>query len=96
MAKEWARQFYNSKAWKNTRRYILNRDKYTCVYCYNRAEEVHHIIELTPSNINDVNISLNPDNLISLCSDCHKKITKGAGDIQEGYIFNEKGEVVRI
>lgn len=52
------------------------RDKYLCQRdgCYNPAEEVHHIKELTPENINDVNISLNLDNLICLCYECHKKI----------------------
>ena len=96
MAKEWARQFYNSKAWRETRKQILRRDLYTCAYCYDRAEEVHHIIELTPGNINDTNITLNPDNLLSLCHNCHTKITQGsAGDIQEGYIFDEDGMVIR-
>lgn len=78
MAKEWAKWFYNSKEWKETRKYILKRDRYTCRQpgCYRIAEEVHHIEELTPENINDINISLNPKNLIALCSDCHKAITK--------------------
>ena len=78
MAKEWAKWFYNSKEWKSTRIYILKRDRYTCRQpgCYNTAGEVHHIKELTAENINDVNISLNPKNLIALCGDCHKAITK--------------------
>lgn len=96
MAKQWAKAFYNSKAWRGTRAYVLNRDRYTCAYCYGRAEEVHHVIELTPTNIGDVNISLNPDNLISLCGECHKKITKGAGDIKEGYVFDEEGQAIKL
>lgn len=75
---------------------MLRRDLYTCVYCYARAEEVHHVIELTPDNINDISIALNPDNLISLCHDCHTKITQGfTGDIQEGYYFDDEGQVIR-
>jgi 5-methylcytosine-specific restriction endonuclease McrA len=35
------------------------------------AVEVHHITELTPDNINDPSVSLNLDNLVSLCKDCH-------------------------
>ena len=31
----------------------------------------HHIIELTLDNIDDVNITLNPDNIEVLCEDCH-------------------------
>lgn len=40
---------------------------------YTPAEEVHHIIELTPENINDPNITLNPSNLVALCRECHRK-----------------------
>ena len=95
MAKEWARAFYNSKAWKQCRREVLRRDLYTCADCTDRASEVHHIIELTPDNIHDINIALNPDNLISLCHDCHAKITKGStGDIIEGYAFDDNGQVI--
>ena len=56
---------------------------------------MHHVIELTPENINDISIALNPDNLISLCHDCHTKITQGStGDIQDVYIFDDEGNVV--
>lgn len=97
MAKDWAKQLYNSKAWKECRKQVLRRDMYTCAYCHSRAEEVHHVISLTPSNINNIYISLNPDNLISLCHDCHTKITQGyTGDINDGYVFDENGNVVLI
>ena len=36
------------------------------------AEEVHHIKELTPDNIDDASVSLNIDNLVSLCRECHQ------------------------
>ena len=36
------------------------------------AVEVHHITELTPDNINDPSVSLNLDNLVSLCRECHR------------------------
>ncbi len=69
---------------------------YTCAYCNSRAEEVHHIVELTPDNINDINVSLNPDNLLSLCHDCHTKVTKGyTGDIRDGLVFDDDGQVIR-
>ena len=78
MAEQWAQAFYNSTAWRKQRKYILARDHFTCteVGCHMPAEEVHHIIELTKDNINDVNICLNENNLRSLCHDCHTKITK--------------------
>jgi len=95
MAKEWARAFYASKIWRDTRRYVLHRDHYTCVDCCGRAEEVHHKIELTPKNINDPNISHKPDNLESLCHYCHTRRTKGSSDIRDGYVFNEDGYAER-
>jgi 5-methylcytosine-specific restriction endonuclease McrA len=95
MAKSYAIQFYNSKHWRNVRKEVLRRDMYTCCDCHSRASEVHHIIELTPSNIHDVSIALNPDNLRSLCHDCHDKVTKGQdGDIVGDYVFDDAGNVV--
>lgn len=78
MAHEWAKGFYNSTAWKKQREYILKRDNYTCTEkgCHATATEVHHIIELTKDNINDINICLNEKNLRSLCHNCHTRITK--------------------
>lgn len=55
----------------------MRRDAFLCVDCLKRgkiipAEEVHHIIPLTPENISDLNISLGSDNLVSVCRECHK------------------------
>lgn len=75
--KDWARSLYSSAAWKNIRGYVFHRDQMLCQDClkkgiYTPAEEVHHIVELTPSNVSDPNIALNADNLISLCRECHR------------------------
>lgn len=79
MAKEFSKAFYKSDVWREVRESILKRDRYICqaAGCHNPAEEVHHKIRLTPDNINDPNITVNPKNLISLCGDCHKIIHKG-------------------
>ena len=42
------------------------------VFTYNNLE-VHHIIKLTESNVNDPSVSLNTANLMALCEDCHDK-----------------------
>ena len=94
MAQPWARAFYLSKLWRQQRQHALNRDRYSCVDCGGRAEEVHHIVELTPENITDYNVALNLDNLVSLCFDCHQKRHRGAGDVVEGFVFDEDGQVV--
>jgi hypothetical protein len=95
MAKDFARSFYKSKAWRNARAYVLRRDLFSCHDCGCRATEVHHLTELNPDNINDPAISLNPDNLVSLCSVCHKKRTLGKGDVADGLEFDENGQVVK-
>ena len=95
MAREFAIGFYQSKAWRIVRELVLRRDHFTC-HCHGRAEEVHHIIELTPENINDPNVALNPDNLVSLCHDCHTKETKGVSDVADGYVFDERGYIVPL
>ena len=75
--RDFARKFYGSQAWKNVRDFCKKRDRYLCQDClkkhlYRPADEVHHIIELSPENIDDPEISLNPDNLVSLCHECHE------------------------
>ena len=78
MARSTLKRFYDSTAWKRQRMHILQRDNFTCTEkgCYATATEVHHIIELNEQNINDINITLNENNLRSLCHDCHTRITK--------------------
>ena len=76
LMQEYAKRFYKSRAWQNTRAAAWSRDKGLCVDCLRKgiikpAEEVHHVEEITPDNINDPAITLNLDNLVSLCKDCH-------------------------
>ena len=93
--KEWARGFYKSQAWKAIRQTAISRDHYLCRDClakgrYTPAEEVHHIIELTPENISDPKVSLNLDNLVSLCRVCHQARHSGK---ELRYIVDEMGRV---
>lgn len=76
MAKAFARKFYSSKIWQECRNEYARRHHYLCERCLSRGlfvpgVIVHHKIELTPENINDASITLNPDNLELLCRDCH-------------------------
>ena len=95
MGREVRKWFYNSKAWRATRQQALFRDGYTCQICGARATEVHHLIELDNENIHDQNISLNLDNLQSLCHDCHARITwqqkYGRKDCDKKYYFDDDG-----
>ena len=98
MAQEWAASFYASPEWHKVRDYVRMRDNYTCQRCHRPMQEVHHKIHLTKANIWDVNITLNPDNLISLCRDCHFRIHEedaGRGQAcDQDYEFDESGQLV--
>ncbi len=100
MARQALKWFYDSAAWKSTRRAALLRDRYRCQICGGRATEVHHLTELSEKNVHDKCISLNLDNLQSLCHDCHTSITKEehgrAGAIGVKYVFDADGRPVRV
>lgn len=86
-------RFRWSRAWKNKRAHIAERDKHLCQVClrnlyntqiqYNFSDlEVHHI-----DSIGDAwDKRLDDDNLISLCRDHHELAEKGsipAGELRE-------------
>ena len=97
MAKDFSAWVYNSRRWKDiVRPQVLRRDHYTCAICGGRAEEVHHIQELTPDNITDDAIVFGMDNLQSLCRDCHQAETFSWGDTKQGFTFDERGHVVKV
>ena len=74
--KDYAKEFYKSTQWQTCRAAYAASVGYLCERCLKKglitpADAVHHIIELTPENINNPEISLNEKNLVSLCRDCH-------------------------
>ena len=85
MARDFARKFYHSKQWKNTRAAYMravvdvNGEKCPanlCEKCFSRgftqtAEIVHHKEHLTPENITDPKVTVSFDNLERLCRLCH-------------------------
>ena len=105
MAREFAKKFYHSKEWKRIRDIAFERDKGLCQKCliekgeHVPGEEVHHIIWLRPSNINDPNITLNLDNLITLCKDCHINLHKNSTHrrkthtVMNGTYIDEQGQI---
>lgn len=96
MAKEWAKDFYQSINWKKTREYILSKNHYLCQKCKERpAEIVHHIIWLNPSNINNPRITLLEDNLMPVCRECHAIIHEGVDATTDEVMFNANGELIR-
>ena len=76
--------FYQSKAWRKLLQGLkidrLNADgQIICEYCGKpivRAYDIigHHKQELTEDNVNDYNVSLNPDNVALVHARCHNYI----------------------
>lgn len=96
MAKEWAKGFYDSRAWQDCRAaYILHKHG-LCERCDSPGIIVHHKEELSPFNIDDPEVTLNWDNLELLCQDCHNKVHHGSGEVVgEGLTFDEHGDLIQ-
>lgn len=92
--REFARSFYASKEWRQTREFIFQRDKGLCVRCGRPGEIVHHKIHLTPENIDDPTVTLNEDNLELLCRDCHGVEHTTDLPIDESLMWDEEGNLV--
>ena len=95
--KEYAKDFYNSKAWKQCRVAYAKSKKYLCENCLQRGlltpgEIVHHIINITPENINDPKITLNFENLRLVCRKCHAEEHTSPRDRR--YYIDEYGKVI--
>jgi len=71
--------FYDSQAWKNTRRNYRQSVGGLCERCLKRgiiqsADIIHHRVPLTEETVKDLNMSLNWDNLQALCRKCHGEV----------------------
>ena len=91
MARPLLNAFYCSKEWKNVRLQKMLDAGYRCEKCGGIAEEVHHKIEITESNVHNLNITLKKENLIALCKECHNKEHKRFKKSQ--IKFDEKGNI---
>lgn len=83
MAQDFSKKFYHSKEWSIFREQILldrsDEEGIKCEKCGGRIIEskhiqLHHIKELTPNNIDDVMVTLNPNNIMILCQTCHNMV----------------------
>lgn len=97
MAKPFAIPFYNSAEWQSVRQFVLKRSGGLCERCWNKgivraADVVHHKIILTPQNIHDPNVSLNPKHLVALCQDCHAEVH--SSKTRRRYKVSRNGEVI--
>lgn len=79
--------FYASDKWINLRLLLINERGNYCEHCKRmiiKSVDIigHHEIELTPENVHDHNISLNPFNIKLVCFDCHQIIHKRFGSYE--------------
>lgn len=79
MAREFAKEFYQSPAWKRTREAYKKSVSGLCERCRKKglfvpADIVHHKVHLTPENIHDLDISLGFGNLEAVCRKCHGEL----------------------
>ena len=79
------------KGFENTKRYVFWRDNYTCQHCgkSNTVLNAHHIIFRSNGGTD------RPDNLITLCEDCHKKLHAGKITLKAGKprLFKDAGHM---
>lgn len=92
-------KLYRTSAWKKVRCAYLSEHP-VCERCkalgrIRPATQVHHRIHLTEQNVGDPNVSLNFENLESLCDECHAKEHHAIGDVREGLQFDADGNLVQ-
>ena len=103
------KDFYLSKIWRQTARYIWLKQHCLCGKCgkpvyvdgispYLPKEKrlvgvVHHIIPINETNYKDDSVALNEDNLIGLCQNCHA-IIHGDNVVRDGLMFDEMGNLI--
>lgn len=108
MAKDFARHLYRSRAWENVRQVVIDRAHGLCERCAEHGRLtpgyiVHHKVPLTPENVNDPSVALEPSMCMYVCKECHEEIHAelGVGNLH-GHVseeprvrFDEFGNVVR-
>lgn len=94
--REFAKSFYQSRAWQETRRAYAKSVGMLCENClaggiYTPGKVVHHVVHLTPENIHNAAITLNWQNLKFVCQDCHAK--EHRTESTDRYCFDEDGNI---
>ena len=80
--KDYAKRLYKSKAWQRCRDNYMRSAGGLCERCLKQGlvvpgEIVHHKIYISPDNVDNPAITLNPDNLELVCRDCHAQEHSG-------------------
>lgn len=83
--------FYTLKPWRDLAYSLKIKAGGTCNRCGKTVLDFkyligHHKVELTEDNVDDVTISLNPDNVEIICLTCHNNAHRRFGGKQNVYI----------
>lgn len=95
--KPYAEGFYKSKRWQECREAYAKSKGYLCERCKAKGilkpgVIVHHKIHITQENINDPSVTLDWNNLMLLCRDCHAEVHKAT----KRFMVDELGRVIPI
>lgn len=102
--------FYHSKAWKQVRKNVWLKQNCLCAICNKpvyvdgiseyiekgsrRIGIVHHKEHLNDTNLYDDSITLDENNLVGVCKECHEKIHHIDVVTRAEYQFDENGGLV--
>lgn len=95
------KQFYKTQAWQRCRAAFISKraaiDGGMCQVCGQEPGlVVHHIVWLNDTNVNDINISLNENNLRYECQTCHNREKDPAAQPRGRYYFDADGNVCEL
>ena len=63
------KRIYNTNAWKELRRQVLNEEQHICHWCGKKATQVDHLIEVD----RDPSLALERTNLVASCQPCNSR-----------------------
>ena len=105
------KDFYQSKVWKLVKRNVWLKQSCLCAECHKpvyvdgiseyipkeqrRTGIVHHKIWLDDSNVYDENISLNEDNLVGICKECHEREHHKDMSTRNDVMFDDDGNLIK-
>lgn len=92
--KDYARAFYLSRAWEQTRAAYMAYRHGICERCGRPARIVHHREYIRPETINDPSVTLDWANLEALCQECHNREHSAGSEVREGLAFTADGQLV--
>lgn len=97
--RSFAEHIYKGRKWQKVRDFIWNRDNGLCQDCGELGDEVHHVIPLSPSNVDDPEIVYGEEHLVLLCRTCHKKrhkLLEKKKVFKQRVVFDVNGDPIPI